>query len=238
MACPSRIRASVFCSVKLLAIDTSTELCSAALWLEGAVAADAVHAGQRHSDLLLPMIDKLLRGAGIDVHGLDAIAFGEGPGSFTGLRIACGVAQGLAFGARLPVVGIGTLVAMAEASGANEAVCCLDARMRQVYFAAYRRTAGGWETVRAPGVHAPESVPTLPAGSWTGCGNGFTVYAQALRTKLGAALEAVAPIELPHAREIAILAAAEMARGGGRPAAEAVPVYVRDKVALTIEEQP
>jgi tRNA threonylcarbamoyladenosine biosynthesis protein TsaB len=106
-----------------------------------------------------------------------------------------------------------------------------------VYFAAYRRTAGGWQTVRAPGVHAPESVPTLPDGSWTGCGNGFTVYAEALRTKLGAALDAVAPIELPHAREIAILAAAEMARGGGRPAAEAVPVYVRDKVALTIEEQ-
>jgi tRNA threonylcarbamoyladenosine biosynthesis protein TsaB len=224
--------------VKLLAIDTSTELCSVALWAAGEVVADAVHAGQRHSELLLPMIDKLLRGAGLDLHGLDAIAFGEGPGSFTGLRIACGVAQGLAFGASLPVVGIGTLVAMAEASGANEAVCCLDARMRQVYFAAYRRTAGVWETVRAPGVHAPESVPALPAGSWTGCGNGFTVYAEALRANLGPALAAVAPIELPHAREIAILGAAEMARGGGRPAAEAVPVYVRDKVALTIEEQP
>jgi tRNA threonylcarbamoyladenosine biosynthesis protein TsaB len=87
-------------------------------------------------------------------------------------------------------------------------------------------------------VHAPESVPALPPGSWTGCGNGFGVYADALRAKLGTALAAVAPIALPHAREIAILAAEEMARGGGKPAAEAVPVYVRDKVALTIEEQP
>jgi tRNA threonylcarbamoyladenosine biosynthesis protein TsaB len=238
MTAPSRVRVRFACSVKLLAIDTSTELCSAALWLEGEVAADAVHAGQRHSELLLPMIDKLLRAAGVGVHALDAVAFGEGPGSFTGLRIACGVAQGLAFGAGLPVVGVGTLVALAQASGANEAVCCLDARMRQVYWAAYRRTAGGWETVRAPGVHAPESVPALPVGSWTGCGNGFIAYADALAAKLGEALAAVAPVALPHAREIAILAAAEMARGGGKPAAEAVPVYVRDKVALTIEEQP
>ncbi|MCC7082394.1 MAG: tRNA (adenosine(37)-N6)-threonylcarbamoyltransferase complex dimerization subunit type 1 TsaB [Burkholderiales bacterium] len=226
------------CSVKLLAFDTSTELCSAALWLEGEVAADAVHAGQRHSELLLPMIDALLRCAGIGVRELDAIAYGEGPGSFTGLRIACGVAQGLAFGANLPVVGIGTLLALAQASGETEAVCCLDARMRQVYFAAYRRNADGWETVRSPQVHAPQAVPELPSGAWTGCGNGFVVYADALRARLGAALAAVAPIELPHAREIAILAAAEVARGGGKPAAEAVPVYVRDKVALTIEEQP
>jgi tRNA threonylcarbamoyladenosine biosynthesis protein TsaB len=197
-----------------------------------------VDAGQRHSELLLPMIDKLLRGAGIGVRALDAIAFGEGPGSFTGLRIACGVAQGLAFGAGLPVVGIGTLVALAQASGAAEAVCCLDARMRQVYFGAYRRTLDGWETLKAPGVFAPHAAPALPAGSWTGCGNGFTVYADALRARLGGSLATVAPIALPHAREIAMLAAAEMARGGGKPAAEAVPVYVRDKVALTIEEQP
>jgi tRNA threonylcarbamoyladenosine biosynthesis protein TsaB len=224
--------------MKLLAIDTSTELCSAALWLEGEVTAEAVNAGQRHSELLLPMIDTLLRNAGIGVHALDAIAFGEGPGSFTGLRIACGVAQGLAFGANLPVVGVGTLVALAQASGAAEAVCCLDARMRQVYFGAYRRSAGGWETVLAPGVYAPEAVPVLPAGSWTGCGNGFTVHADALRVRLGGSLAALAPVALPHAREIAILAAAGMARGAGKPAAEAVPVYVRDKVALTIEEQP
>jgi tRNA threonylcarbamoyladenosine biosynthesis protein TsaB len=224
--------------VKLLAIDTSTELCSAALWVDGEVTADAVHAGQRHSELLLPMIDALLRGARLDVRGVDAIAYGEGPGSFTGLRIACGVVQGLAFAARLPVVGVGTLVALAQAAAAPQVVCCLDARMQQVYHAAYRRTADGWDCVQEPGVYAPQALPQLPGGDWTGCGNGFTVYAQALHERLGASLAAVAPIELPHAREIVVLAAAALARGGGKPAAEAVPFYVRDKVALTIEEQP
>ena len=224
--------------VKLLALDTSTESCSAALWLDGELAADAIHAGQRHSVLVLPMIDRLLRGAGIGLTALDAIAFGEGPGSFTGLRIACAVAQGLAFGAGLPVVGVGTLLALAQASAADEAVCCLDARMRQVYQAAYRRSADGWAVVHAPGVHAPDAVPLLPEGSWVGCGNGFARYGDALRARLGEKLHALAPVELPHAREIAILAAAELERGGGKPAAAALPLYVRDKVALTIEEQP
>ena len=101
--------------VKLLALDTSTELCSAALWLDGRITAREEHAGQRHSELLLPMIDGLLRAAAVEPRALDAIAFGAGPGSFTGLRIACGVAQGLAFGAGIPVVGIGTLLALAAA---------------------------------------------------------------------------------------------------------------------------
>jgi tRNA threonylcarbamoyladenosine biosynthesis protein TsaB len=231
-------RALAPATVKLLALDTSTESCSAALWLDGELAVDAIHAGQRHTELVLPMIDDLLRAAGIGLTALDAIAFGEGPGSFTGLRIACAVAQGLAFGAGLPVVGIGTLLALAQASAASEAVCCLDARMRQVYYAAYRRRPEGWTVLHAPGVYAPDAVPLLPEGSWVGCGNGFSVYGDALRTRLGGCLEALARVELPHAREIAILAAAELARGGGKPAAAALPIYVRDKVALTIEEQP
>jgi tRNA threonylcarbamoyladenosine biosynthesis protein TsaB len=224
--------------VKLLALDTSTELCSAAVWLDGSVIVDEAHAGQRHSELLLPMIDALLRRAGIGVRDLDAIAFGEGPGSFTGLRIACGVTQGLAFGAGVPVVGIGTLLALAQAAVADATACCLDARMRQVYFAAYRRTVDGFDVVHEPGVYAPDAVPKLPAGSWVGCGNGFAAYGDALRARLGESLAAVAPVALPHARDIAALAAAEMVRGGARPAAAALPVYVRDKVALTIEEQP
>ena len=223
--------------MKLLAVDTSTELCSAALWVDGEISFEAVHAGQRHSELLIPMIDRLLRDAGLELRGLDAIAYGEGPGSFTGLRIACGVVQGLAFGARLPVVGVGTLAALAQAVDAPQIVCCLDARMQQVYCAAYRRTADGLECVQEQGVYAPGELPQLPPGRWTGCGNGFTVYAEGLCERLGASLAGVAPVELPHAREIAVLAAAAFARGGGKPAAEAVPVYVRDKVALTIEEQ-
>jgi tRNA threonylcarbamoyladenosine biosynthesis protein TsaB len=224
--------------LKLLAIDTSTQYCSAAVWLDGEVTADGVHAGQRHSELLLPMIDRLLAAAGLKLPALDAIAFGEGPGSFTGLRIACGVAQGLAFGADLPVVGVGTLLALAQASGASAAACSLDARMKEVYFAAYRRTGIDWETVVAPGLYAPEALPALPAGEWTGCGDGFAAYPDALARALGARLGPMAPALVPHAREIAILGAAAMARGEGRFAEEALPLYIRDKVALTVEEQP
>lgn len=223
--------------MKILALDTSTEACSAALWIDGTVTAQDAHAGQRHSQLLLPMIDALLGQAGIGVRALDAVAFGEGPGSFTGLRIACGVVQGLAFGVGIPVVGIGTLLALAQASGAAEAACCLDARMGQVYFAAYRSTDEGWSCVHAPDVHAPNAVPRLPPGSWIGCGNGFQIYGEALRARFGTALTALAPVALPHARDIAVLAAVEMARGAGKRPAEALPVYVRDKVALTVEEQ-
>lgn len=223
--------------MKLLALDTSTEFCSAALWLDGTIASDGAHAGQRHSELLLPMIDGLLVRAGMRLADLDVIAFGEGPGSFTGLRIACGVAQGLAFGAGKPVVGIGTLVAMAEASGAQAAACCLDARMKEVYFAAYRREGDAWSTVHAPGLYAPDAIPRLPEGPWVGCGNGFAVYAQALGSGLGAQVRSVADVALPHAREIAKLAAVRFARTGGEPAEAALPLYIRDKVALTIEEQ-
>jgi tRNA threonylcarbamoyladenosine biosynthesis protein TsaB len=224
--------------VKILAFDTSTEHCSAALWLDGDVHAEGVHAGQRHSELLLPMIDRMLAAAQLRLTALDAIAFGEGPGSFTGLRIACGVAQGLAFGADLPVVGIGTLLALAEACAGNDAACCLDARMREVYFAAYRRAGDGWQTIAAPGLYAPDEVPGLPAGDWAGCGNAFAVYREALARGLGDRLRAVASgVSVPHAREIAVLAAAEAARGRVRPAEEALPLYIRDKVALTIEEQ-
>src|SRR5262245_59047921 len=118
--------------MKILALDSSTEYCSVALALDGEPDTREAHAGQRHSELLLPMVDELLRRHGLKVGDLDGTAFGEGPGTFTGLRIACGVTQGLAFGAALPVVGISTLLAMAEASGAGQAVCCLDARMNEI----------------------------------------------------------------------------------------------------------
>ena len=223
--------------MKILALDTSTEYCSAALWLDGELRADGCHAGQRHSELLLPMIDALLNASGLTLSRLDAIAFGEGPGSFTGLRIACGVAQGLALGAGLPVVGVGTLLALAEAANADQAVCCLDARMKEVYHAAYRRSAAGWETVHSPALCAPHALPSLPAGEWIGCGSGFAVYPDALGGALGSRLTGVRADLWPHAREIAILASSDLAHGRGRDPEQALPVYIRDKVALTLEEQ-
>ncbi len=223
--------------LKVLAFETSTELCSAALWLDGSVDAREAHAGQRHSELLLPMIDELLASHGLKVADLDGIAFGAGPGSFTGLRIACGVAQGIAFGINVPVAGIGTLLALAAASQADRVVCCLDARMGEVYHAAYERHDGGWHAVHEPGLYRPDAVPELPAGAWAGCGSGFAVHRAALEGRYAGKLARVVENLAPHAREIAVLAAAEFGRGGAVGAEYAAPLYVRNKVALRMDER-
>jgi tRNA threonylcarbamoyladenosine biosynthesis protein TsaB len=223
--------------LKILALDTSTEHCSVALWRDGDVDARHEHVGQRHSQRLLPMIDDLLDRHGLDVKGLDGIAFGQGPGSFTGLRIACGVTQGLAFGAGLPVVGIGTLLALAEAAQAEQIVCCMDARMSEIYHAAFSRSGASWQPVNEPSLCAPQAAPALPKGDWTGCGSGFAAYGDVLRQLYGGRLSAIMPDVFPHAREIARLAAREFEAGRAVPAEQAVPLYVRDKVALKTAER-
>jgi tRNA threonylcarbamoyladenosine biosynthesis protein TsaB len=224
--------------MKILALDTSTEYCSVALWRDGALDARDAHAGQRHSELLLPMVDELLKRHGIAVRDLDGIAFGEGPGSFTGLRIGCGATQGLAFGAGLPVVGVSTLLALAEAARPRRAVCCLDARMGEIYHAAYAQSATGWETVHAPSLCAPADAPPLPAGSWTGCGSGFAAHETALKGRYGERLSAIMPGVFPHAKDIARLAAREFEAGRAVAAERALPVYLRDRVALRTDERP
>ncbi|HXF66848.1 MAG TPA: tRNA (adenosine(37)-N6)-threonylcarbamoyltransferase complex dimerization subunit type 1 TsaB [Burkholderiales bacterium] len=223
--------------MNILALDASTEYCSVALWRDGETEALGERAGQRHSELLLPMADRLLARHGLRVKALDGIAFGQGPGSFTGLRIACGLAQGLAFGAGLPVVGVGTLAAMAEACGAARVVCALDARMGEVYLAAYSRAGEGWGTVQEPMVCAPPEAPELPAGSWVGCGGGFAALGGALERRYAGRLARVEPGIAPHAREIARLAARELEQGRAQPAQRAAPLYLRDKVALRMDER-
>lgn len=223
--------------MKLLALDTSTEYCSAALWGGRVLEARDVLAGQRHSALLLPMVDDLLAAQGLAPADLDGIAFGAGPGSFTGLRIACSVAQGLALAAGLPVVGIPTLMALAEASSAPRAACCLDARMGEVYFAAYERTADGWQARIAPGLYTAAETPPLPPGEWTACGEGWAAYAEALQARHGGRVAARRTGLWPHARDIAALAAPAFAAGRGLDPAEAAPLYVRDRVALRSDER-
>lgn len=218
--------------MKILALDTSTELCSAALWLDGELLVREELAGQRHSELILSMVQGLLVEAGADLKSLDGIAFGEGPGSFTGLRIGCGVAQGLAFGADLQVAGVCTLLAMAEASGATRVISCLDARMGEVYHAVYRREAGDWLTESAPLLCAPAQVPGVEGADWCGCGSGFQAYGEVLQAHYGATLTGTRPALYPHAREIAGLAAAGFAAGHGMAPELAAPLYIRDKVAL------
>lgn len=221
----------------ILAVETSTELCSVALWLDGEIDAREAVAGQRHSELLLPMIDALLTQHGLAVRDLNGIAFGAGPGSFTGLRIACGVAQGIAFGANLPVVGVGTLLALAAASRAERVVSCLDARMGEVYHAAYEKRGSAWHAVCEPSLCKPDATPDLPAGAWTGCGSGFAAFRAALEQRYAGTLERVIDNLAPHAKEIAALAAAEFERGNAVSAERAAPLYVRNKVALPINER-
>lgn len=230
----------------ILAIETSSELASCALLNTNASPPAAVlereSSGVRtHSQAVLPMVQELLREAGVKLADCDAIAFGAGPGSFTGVRTACGVAQGLAFGAGLPTLPLVTLEAMAEAcrarTGATEVLAVLDARMGEVYWAQYRWN-GTWETVAEPALCAPDAVAPLPVPDGAllaACGNGFSAYPEAFAGKAFAAA-ADASI-LPHARDLAVLGVAALAAGRALPADEAQPIYLRNKVAYTSAER-
>jgi tRNA threonylcarbamoyladenosine biosynthesis protein TsaB len=216
--------------MKFAAFETSTEWCSVAIWVDGEAMGIEERAGNAHSERVLPMLDRLLASAGISIAQLDAVAFGAGPGSFTGLRIACGVAQGLAFAHGLPVAGISTLEAMAEESGAARVVACLDARMHEVYYSAIERDGLRWREVIPAQCVAPAAVQVPPGEGWVGCGNGFAAYGS-----LG--FNSVIPDIHPSAIAVARLAAPRINAGEGVDAGLAVPVYVRDKVAFTIEER-
>jgi len=223
--------------MKLLVLDTSTEWCSAALWLDGRIQARRVLAEQRHSSLLLPMVDDLLRESAVTLRQLDGIAYGAGPGSFTGLRIACAVTQGLALGADLPVAGVSTLESIAEQTDAERIVTVLDARMAEVYLAAYRRDGADWHTVSEPQLALPESVAVPEEGDWVGAGNGFVALGDVLRPRLAARLTRIDDTLMPDAAAMAPLAARVFERGEGQDAALAAPIYLRDKVALTVDER-
>lgn len=225
------------CGVKILAFDTSTELCSCALARDGEIIYRERHAKQSHSQILLPMIDELLAKNDVSLVALDAIAYGCGPGSFTGLRIACGVAQGLALGADLPVIGINSLLALSEASGAAKAIACMDARMGEIYHAAYERSHDDWICVAAPSLRRPEHAPLVPGDGWSACGSGFAIHGETLARRYGAQLSSVRADLLPRALEIARLAVRGLARGEATGAAGAIPLYVRDKVALKSNER-
>lgn len=223
--------------MKLLALDTSTENCSLALWLDGEVISRQEIAGQRHSDLLLPMLEALLGDAGISLNALDGIAFGEGPGSFTGLRIGCGVAQGLALGANLPVLGISTLLALAAAAPGERVIACLDARIGEIYHAAYELRDGAWLTVSEPSLGLAQDAPAVVGSGWVGAGSGFAAYGEALQLRYAGQLASSDGGVYPQAREMVKLAAPLFAQGLGQDAALAAPLYIRNKVALKMGER-
>jgi tRNA threonylcarbamoyladenosine biosynthesis protein TsaB len=223
--------------LKILALDTSTEFCSAALLLDGETLTRATHAGQRHSELLLPMVEYLLQQSDTTLTALDAIAFGEGPGSFTGLRIVCGVTQGLALGADLPVVGISTLHALARAAKQTWVVSCIDARMGEIYWASHRVDEGRVEQLQETELCKPDSAPPLEGDGWCGCGSGFDAYEAVLQAHYRGQVGKTVRGLYPHASDIAALAVAAVKSGKSVAPEHALPVYVRDKVALKINER-
>lgn len=224
-------------SGQILALDCSTDYCSVALLAGGDYTNRAERAGQRHSELLLPMVDDVLAEGDVALSDLDAIAFGAGPGSFTGLRIACGVAQGLAFGANLPVVPVPTLLALAHGTAARRVLTVLDARMGEVYLAAYKKLDGSWQTVIAPCLCKPDAAPPLPGRDWFGVGSGFAAHGDALHRSYTRELGDVDAHAYPEARHIASLAHGEWRAGRTVSASGALPLYIRDKVAFTESER-
>jgi tRNA threonylcarbamoyladenosine biosynthesis protein TsaB len=220
--------------LNLLAFDTSTEALSVAV-RRGAGPA-CVHdgpGGAQASTTLIPVIQDLLARAGLGLRELDAIVFGRGPGSFTGLRTACSVAQGLAFGSGTPVLPVDTLLAAAEQArfeaGFEKVVAVLDARMGEVYWGAYLHEQGRWRREGEIGLGSPESV-AVPTG-WAMTGNAFAAYAGRLPA------DAPRAQVLPTASALLRLSAPLLSAGLALPASGALPLYIRDKVAQTTAER-
>ncbi len=230
-------------SLNILAIETSSEYCSVALCAGDAVHSESIRAGQSHSEKVLGMVATVLAAGGLRLAECDAVAFGAGPGSFTGLRIACAVAQGLAWGQDLPVLPVGTLTAMAEQCRAEQPLavpegasilCMQDARMGEVYWSVLEWHHTGWRerlpaALSRPGELLAMELPEIALG----CGNAFGLFASELLPQVAA----VAGPLYPEARYVALLGRRQYARGERLAARRARPLYVRDQVALTTAER-
>ena len=227
--------------MKLLAIETATEACSVALWSDGEVRERFEIAPRRHAELALPWADALLAEAGIARAQLDAVAVGRGPGAFTGVRLAIALAQGIALALDRPVVPVSTLAVLAAAAAGGPAniLACIDARMGEVYAGAFVRDGETLAALDDERVLAPGAVvlPVAPDGAWQGLGTGFAAAGGLLGERLGASLECVDATALPRAADLARLAAAAFARGQALAPERVEPAYLRDNVALTLEQQ-
>lgn len=215
--------------MKILAIDTSTDACSVAAWHDGRVI-ERFELGRQHSQRLLTLVAEVLTDSAWSLTQLDALAFGRGPGSFTGLRIGAGVVQGLAFGADLPVVPVSTLAALAQGQGEPRLAAALDARMGQIYWGLYNNVAGIMTLEGSEHVTAPADMVLPPGAAWTGVGSGWDVYADVILARVGADISHWHAQVWPRARHVAELGAAGYAQGCVVPAEQALPVYVRDEV--------
>lgn len=229
---------------RILSLDTSTEACSVALKLDDEVLENFQLQPRKHTQLLLPMVEEILAQAGVNLQQLDAIAFANGPGSFTGLRIATGVTQGLAFGADLPVIPVTTLETMAftlfRERFAHYIISSLDARMGEVYWAAYHWNGNGFDCIAQPEVIAPDQVSLINPiedADWVGAGNGWQLLDQ-FSPVMQSLVQQTYPDLLPKAGDIARLAELCWQQGKTVSAEEAIPVYLRDNVAFKKGEGP
>jgi len=220
--------------MKILALDTAATACSVALLTDAGLQEDGMQAERVQAETLLPMVEKLLTGAGLSLKDLDALAFGRGPGAFTGLRVAASVAQGLAYGAGLPVVPVSNLDALAAAAMGRHQVgriiACLDARMQEVYWAAYSDEGGDLHRVTEETLCPPGELALPPGDAWFGAGSGWAAYPDALKACVPG-LRGIDPTLAAGAGDIARLAYKAFEEGGAVAPEHAVPVYLRDKVA-------
>jgi tRNA threonylcarbamoyladenosine biosynthesis protein TsaB len=221
--------------MKLLAIETAFEACSVALWLDGQCEERFETTPRGHAGHVLPWVEELLAGAQLGIRALDAIAFSQGPGSFTSLRIGISVVQGLTFGADLPVAPVSSLQATAQCAGLQRALVVMDARMQEVFAGAYEMRDGLASPVQADALLLPGQVSVPGEGDWSGIGNGFERFPEL--TALGGQLQQVQPQHWPRASAVALLAAHWLEHNPGLPAEQAEPTYLRDKVADKLSER-
>jgi len=223
--------------MKLLAFETATEACSVALWIDGAVRERFEVAPRRHAELALPWADALLAEAGIAKSQLDAVAVGRGPGAFTGVRLAIAIAQGIALALDRPVVPVSTLQVLAMQASGERILAAIDARMGEVYLGAFVRDGDGLpQAAGDESVAKPDGI-AIPDGSWSGVGTGFGAGDRALEKRLQDRLTSVDSLALPHAGDVARLAALAFARGEAVGPERVEPAYLRNDVALTLQQQ-
>jgi tRNA threonylcarbamoyladenosine biosynthesis protein TsaB len=228
--------------MKLLAVETATEACSAAVFVDGVMSERFELAPKHHTKLILPMIAELMNAANLKPTELDALAFGCGPGSFTGIRIATGVIQGIALGADLPVVCVSTLAAMAQEffdrSDSKLAFTAMDARMGEIFWGVYQRDALGFAELMEHEAVMPAALVTCAVkGLGVGIGSGWGVYADELMARLAERVAYYETDNLPRAALIARLGVQGFLQGLAVPVEQAMPVYLRNKVAKTEAER-
>lgn len=222
--------------MNFIALETSSEHASVALYLDGEIREHRLEGHANHSEHILSVVRKLLSDAGLGLSELDGVAFGSGPGAFTGLRLSCGIAQGFALGAGLGIVSVCSLSALAMQSEGERVFVATDARMNEVYHCTYQMEDGLAVPLAHPACDAPETLQ-LPDGNWSCIGSAFSAYEAILLPRFGARLSACNPDAIPRARDIARLAVAQFGSGDVLPPELATPLYIRDKVALTTAER-